>query len=169
MIGLRLSAISESGSQEIKRNRLLAVDSAWWLNPDEQPEDKMANKIKSLNSIWSLASRRGISQERVYELASGLGVNKLTDLDETGFRELENRLLNLPVMKRETVWPDQREKIKALRNMLGWSNEYLLAFAKNQVKIEAPDAMTPEKADLLIRRMGKVLADEQAKKQQSLF
>ncbi|WP_027360671.1 hypothetical protein [Desulforegula conservatrix] len=129
----------------------------------------MANKIKSLNSIWSLASKRRISQERVYELASGLGVNKLTDLDETGFRELEHRLMNLAVMKHETVWPDQREKIKSLRNMLGWSNEYLLAFAKNQVKIEAPDAMTPEKADLLIRRMGKVLADEQAKKQQTLF
>lgn len=72
-------------------------------------------------------------------------------------------------MKRETIWPDQREKIKSLRNMLGWSNEYLLAFAKNQVKIEAPDTMTPEKADLLIRRMGKVLADEQAKKQHRLF
>ncbi|WP_027360549.1 hypothetical protein [Desulforegula conservatrix] len=129
----------------------------------------MANKIKSLNSIWSLASRRGISQERVYELASGLGVNKLTELDEIGFRELEHRLLNLPVMKRETIWPDQREKIKSLRDRLGWSNNYLLSFAKNAVKIEAPDAMTPEKADLLIRRMGKVLADEQAKKQRSLF
>lgn len=129
----------------------------------------MANKIKSLNSIWSLASRRGISQERVYELASGLGVKKLTDLDETGLKELEHRLLNLSVMVRECIWPDQREKIKALRNRLGWSNEYLLSFAKNQVKIEAPETMTPEKADLLIRRMNKVLAEEQAKKQQSLF
>ncbi|WP_027360852.1 hypothetical protein [Desulforegula conservatrix] len=129
----------------------------------------MANKIKSLNSIWSLASRRGISQARVYEVASGLGVNKLTELDETGFRELEHRLVNLSVIKHETVWPDQREKIKSLLNMLGWSNEYLLSFAMNVVKIESPDSMTPEKADLLIRRMGKVLAEEQAKKQQRLF
>lgn len=129
----------------------------------------MANKIKSLNSIWSLASRRGISQERVYELASGLGVKKLTDLDETGFRELEHKLLNLSVMVRECIWPDQREKLKTLRDRLGWSNDYLLSFAKNEVKIESPDLMTPEKADLLIRRMTKVLAEEQAKKQQRLF
>lgn len=53
--------------------------------------------------------------------------------------------------------------------MLGWSNEYLLSFAMNVVKIESPDSMTPEKADLLIRRMGKILAEEQAKKQRSLF
>jgi hypothetical protein len=129
----------------------------------------MANKIKSINSIWSLASRRGISQERVYEVTSGLGVKKLTELDETGLKELEHRLLNLSVMVRECIWPDQREKIKTLRNRLGWSNEYLLSFARNQVRIEAPETMTPEKADLLIRRMNKVLAEEHAKKQQSLF
>ena len=128
----------------------------------------MASKIKNINSIWATATKMGIPQERVYELAAGLGVAKLSDLDEAGFVELERRLLSLSATQRETMWPDQREKIKTLRDRLGWSNEYLKSFAMTSAKIES-DNMTPEKADVLISKMEKVFKEEQAKKQQSLF
>ena len=128
----------------------------------------MASKIKSINSIWATASKLGIPQERVYSTASGLGVTKLSELDEAGFEELERRLLSLPATKRETMWPDQRERIKSLRDGLGWSNEYLKSFAMNAAKIES-DNMTPEKAALLISKMEKVLKEEQEKNQLRLF